>query len=172
MEELIHALGIDWKLIIAQMINFALLLFILTRFVLRPVLRLLDERAEGVKLALRNEEKATEKLASADSDREKILAEARTESSRMIETARNDGEEVKKKLIAGAKEEIAAMHVEAQKKLKDEHRRLLSEVKAEVGSLVIATIEHSLGDVLDDRTQGKMVEQALSAIRGGTVKVK
>lgn len=170
MAELLHSLGIEWHILVAQIINFAILLAILGKFVYKPVMKLLDERREGVLGTLEKEEKATAKLASADTEKEKILTQARVESTVILETAKKDGEDAKKKLLASAKEEIAKMHTDAEKKLREEKARLLLEVKGEMGSLIVSTIEQTLGDVLDARTQGKMVEQALSAIREGAKK--
>lgn len=165
--ELLAKLGIEWQVLVAQIINFAILLAVLLKFVYKPVLKLLDERREGVLGTLEKEEKASAKLASADAEREKILAQARVASTAILEAAKKDGEDAKKKLLASAKEEVSKMHAEAEKRLREEKTRLLSEVKGEIGSLIVATIEQTLGDVLDARTQGKMVEQALAAIREG-----
>jgi len=170
MSELLHSLGIEWHILIAQIINFAILLGVLVKFVYRPVLKVIDERKEGVAKALDREEKAVAKLAAAENDREKILAQARVEASALIEEAKRDGEEVKQRLLASAKEEIAREKSAVEKKNREDRARLLTEVKGEIGSLVVSTIEHTLGDVLDARAQGKMVEQALSAIREGVKK--
>jgi F-type H+-transporting ATPase subunit b len=167
MSELLHSLGIEWPILIAQIANFAILLFILQRFVYKPVMRLLDERKEGAREALEREEKAAGKLAAADAEKEKILANARAESQKIIDEAKKDGETVKGKLVAAAKEEIAKMKSDSDKQLKDERARLVSEVKGEIGTLIVDTIEKSLSDVLDARTQGKMVEQALAVLREG-----
>ncbi len=170
MSELIHSLGIDWHILVAQMINFAILFAVLLKFVYKPVIKLLDDRRAGVLVALKNEEKATASLAAADSDREKILAQARLDSVALLEASKRDADEMKKKMLIAAKEEVAKMHVESEKRLREERARLITEVKGEVGSLLVSTIEQTLGDVLDARTQGKMVEQALSAIREGSKK--
>src|SRR3989338_5339878 len=165
MSELLHSLGIEWHILIAQVVNFAILLAILAKFVYKPVMRLLDERREGIAKALEREEKAAAKLASADTEKEKILAQARVESQALLDETKRDGEEVKKKLLASTKEEIAKQKADADKRLKDERTRLVMEVKGEIGTLIVDTIEKTLGDVLDARTQGKMVEQALSILR-------
>ncbi len=170
MAELLHSLGIEWHILVAQIVNFAILLAVLLKFVYKPVMKMLDERREGVLSTLEKEEKATAKLASADTEREKILAQARLDGIAIVEASKKNGEEMKKKMVASAKEEIARMHAESEKKLREERTRLLAEVKGEVGSLIVSTIEQTLGDVLDARTQGKMVEQALSAIREGAKK--
>lgn len=165
MTELVKSLGIEWPILIAQVVNFAILLAILGKFVYKPVLKMLDERKEGVAKALEREEKAAAKLAAADAEKEKILVQARVESQRIIDEAKKDGEGVKTKLVASGKEEIAKMKADADKRLKDERARLVTEVKGEIGGLIVNTIEKTLGDVLDARTQGKMVEQALTVLR-------
>ena len=163
--EILTKLGINWPVMIAQVVNFAILLVILAKFVYKPVMNLLDERREGTKKAIEREEASTRKLQSAETEKAEILAVARAESQKILETARQNGEEVKKKLAAAAKDEITKMHADAQVKLRSEKAKLLAEVKGEIGTLIVSTIEQTLGDVLDARTQGKMVEQALSAIR-------
>jgi len=170
MSELLHSLGIEWPVLIAQIVNFAILLFVLQRFVYKPVIRMLDERRENARLAIEREQHSTEKLQSAEVEKEKVLEEARKETIRILESARQDGEETKRKLVASAKDEITRMKAEADKKVKEERTRLLAEVKGELGALVVDTIERSFGDVLDARMQGKMVEQALAAIREGNKK--
>ena len=165
MTELVKSLGIEWPILIAQIINFAILLAILGKFVYKPVMRMLDDRREGVRETLLREEEAFAKLSAAEADKENILAQARAESQKIIDAAKQDGEEMKKKLVASAKEEIEKMRAEAAKRLQSDQIRLVSEVKSEIGALLVQTIEKTLGDALDARTQGKMVEQALAAIR-------
>jgi F-type H+-transporting ATPase subunit b len=170
MQELLYSLGINWSVMVAQIVNFAILLAILGKFVYKPVLKMLDERKEGVAKALEREEKAAAKLAAADAEKEHILAQARAESQQLIDEAKKDGEGLKTKFVAAAKEEIAKLKADSDKRLKDERARLVTEVKGEIGGLIVDTIERTLGDVLDARTQGRMVEQALSAIREGQKK--
>jgi len=168
MTELIHALGIEWPVLIAQIVNFAILLFVLQRFVYKPIIRMLDERRENARLALEREQHAEARMHSTDAEREQILDMARKESVALLEAARRDGEELKRKFLESAKEEAVRLRGEAEKRLRDERARILVEVKGELGTLVVDTIERSLGDVLDARAQGKMVEQALAAIREDT----
>ena len=168
MTELVKSLGIEWPILIAQAVNFAILLAVLFKFVYRPVMRLLDERREGIRKALQREEQAAAKLASAEADRESLLAAARAESEKIITCAREDGEALKQKSAAEGKEEAGKMRQEASKRIDDERSRLVSEVKGEIGGLVVGAIEKAFGNVLDARTQGKMVEQALAAIRENT----
>src|SRR3989338_6119701 len=119
MNELLHSLGIEWPILIAQIINFAILLAILGKFVYKPVMKMLDDRREGTLRAIEREEFSAKKLLEAEADKENILVAARLESEKILETARQDGEELKKKLLASAKEEAGKIHAEAQRKVKD-----------------------------------------------------
>ena len=170
MQELLHSLGINWSVMIAQIVNFAILLFILGRFVYKPVMRMLDERREGIADAARREKQIAEKLSGMASEREKLLAEARAESQRIIDEAKSGGETVQKRLLGEAQAEIARLRLEAEKRLAGEKIELVADVRREIGAVVVEAIERSFSDVLDARAQGKMVEQALAAIREGQKK--
>lgn len=165
MTELVHSLGIEWPILLAQVVNFAILLAILGKFIYKPVMRLLDERKEGVAKALEREEKATAKLAAADSDGEAILAQARLESQKLIDGAKNDGEAIKRKMLTEAQQDTLRLRTEAEKRLAGERAKLVADVRRDIGAVVVEAIERSFSDVLDSRAQGKMVEQALAAIR-------
>ena len=165
MAELLHSLGINWPVMVAQAVNFAILLAVLGKFVYKPVLKMLDERREGVRLSLEREEHTAKKLAAAEVEREKILGAARVESQKIIEAGKQDGESVKKKLVEEARSDIAKMRLDEDKRRVAEKIRLLAEARRELGAVVVEAIERSFGDVLDARAQGKMVEQALAVIR-------
>lgn len=165
MTELVQSLGINWPVMVAQIVNFAILLFILERFVYRPVMRMLDERREGIAESAKREKQIAEKLSQMEVEREKLLAEARVESQRIIDQAKQGGEAVQKKLFAEAHAETVRLRLEAEKGLAGEKAKLVADVRKEVGSVVVEAIERSFSDVLDARAQGRMVEQALAVLR-------
>ncbi|OHA20578.1 MAG: ATP synthase F0 subunit B [Candidatus Taylorbacteria bacterium RIFCSPHIGHO2_01_FULL_51_15] len=170
MSELLHSLGIEWPILIAQLVNFAILLFILERFVYRPIIKLLDKRREDIATSAKRDEEIRAKLGEMDIARERVLTEARAQSQKILDEAKEDAERLRGKMILAAQEEIARNKADAERRLEASRVRLLAEVKGEIGTLIVDTIEKTLGDVLDERTQGKMVEQALAAIREGQKK--
>ncbi len=171
MSELFHSLGIEWSVMLAQLVNFAILLFILGKFVWKPVMQMLDARQEGVVASLARERRSGELLAEAEQGREETLTQARKESQKIIDEAKKDGEILKQKLLTEAKAEIARLKSEADTRLASEKVKLVALARRELGMIVVEAIESTLGDALDARTQGKMVEQALAAIREGDKKI-
>lgn len=150
---------------VAQIVNFAILFFILGRFVYKPVMRLLDERQEKIARTEAEKRAAGERLAAIESEREKMLAEARAESVRIIEAGKQSGEEVRKKILVAGQEEAARIKADGEKRIAGERSKLISDVRREVGTLVVDAIDKAFGDVLDERSQGRMVEQALAILR-------
>ena len=87
-----ESLGIDLKLIIIQIINFGLLLFLLTKFLYKPILRLLDERKKKIEESLANAQKIAEEKVKLEEEKTKEITEAREVGKRIIEEMRLFGE--------------------------------------------------------------------------------
>ena len=171
MTELFSSLGIEWSVMLAQLVNFAILFAVLGKFVYKPVMKMLRERQESVVRVLAREEFSAKKLLETEADRENLLSVARAQSQKILDEAKNGGEELKKKMLTEAQGEIARLRAESEKRLAAEKARLVAEARRELGSIVVSAIEGTLGDALDARAQGRMVEQALAAIREDEKKI-
>ena len=77
-------LGIDWKLLLAQVVNFGILLFILKRYAYQPMLQLMDERAARIEKGLKDAEAAEQKLRSVEEEEKAILAGARQQAKELL----------------------------------------------------------------------------------------
>ncbi len=74
-------LGINWFLLISQLINFGLLAFLLVRFLYRPVLDALHNRQMRIQESIENAEQVKQQVARAQQDYEARLHEARQEAA-------------------------------------------------------------------------------------------
>lgn len=137
MESLIHAFGIDAKLIVVQIINFTVLAGILTYLLYKPVLKMLADREakikqglEDAKLAGEAREKAEDErkeivgaahqeaeavaarsAASAKEKAEEIMADANGRAEGVIKTAMEQGENIRTEALKKSETEIAKMAV-------------------------------------------------------------
>ena len=85
--ELFQSFGIEWKLIIAQIINFGVLVFILWKLVYRPLLKVLDERTKQAKDAEEKSNSVDSKLEEIKKLEEQTLAEARNAGQKLLKDA-------------------------------------------------------------------------------------
>jgi F-type H+-transporting ATPase subunit b len=160
------ALGIQWKILLAQTISFSLVFFVLWRFAYKPVFQLLEIRRQKIADGIANAEKIKAELAKTESERKHILEQAGDTANLMIEQAREAANRVREvetqKAIAAAEQIIA----KAREAATQDHAKMLAELKREVGRLVVQTTAAVTGKVLtaeDQRRLAVETEKQLSA---------
>ncbi len=162
MESIINTanqLGIYYPKLIAQTINFGIILFILWKFAYRPVLKLLAEREEKIAAALENADKIKSQLADAEAKRKEIIHKANEQANAMIaeaqKTAAAQGEKKLQEAVSQA-EDVIKRAREASVMDRD---KLMVELKREVGRLVIDTTSKVTGKVLNDSDQQRLKDE-------------
>lgn len=158
--DLIDKLGIDLKLLIAQAVNFLILLLILTKLVYKPILKLLDKRKKMIEQNVEDTKKIEERLTKIEEEKEKIISDASKKAMEAIEKAKKEAEEEKQKILMNAKKEISSLAERYRAQLQEEKKQLTQEVKAEVAALIIASSEKILRKEFKKDDQ-KRLEEAI-----------
>jgi F-type H+-transporting ATPase subunit b len=152
-------LGIHWKILTAQAINFSIVLFVLWRFTYRPIFAMLEARRQKIAEGIANAEKSKAELARTEADRRLVLAQAGDQANRLIEEARQAAQRVREvetqKAIAAAEQIVA----KAREAAAQDHARMLAELKREVGRLVVQTTATVTGKVLTADDQRRLAEE-------------
>jgi F-type H+-transporting ATPase subunit b len=152
-------LGIHWKILAAQTINFSIVLFVLWRFAYRPVFAMLEARRQKIADAMADADKIKVELAKTQADRRAVLAQAGDQANKLIEGARIAAARVREvetqKAIAAAEQIVT----KAREATVQEHARTLAELKREVGRLVVQTTATVTGKVLTPEDQQRLAEE-------------
>lgn len=152
-------LGIDWRVLITQLISFSFVFFILWRFAYKPIFTMLQLRREKIAEGLANAEKSKAQLAKTENDRQAVLTQAGEMADKMIEEARAAAAHVREvetqKAIAAAEQIIA----KAREAAAQDHARMLDELKREVGRLVVQTTTTVTGKILTPEDQRRLAEE-------------
>jgi F-type H+-transporting ATPase subunit b len=167
MSELFSQLGIEWKIIIAQIINFAILLTVLKIFAYKPIMKILNERRDKIIKDKENSEKIGKELEKISDEREKVLAGARKNSEEIIKKAEINSNEIKEKSLVEAKNEIEKLKISSEKEISENKAKLKDNVRKEIGAVVANAIEKSVGDILDEKTKKQVFEKSLQEINKG-----
>ena len=159
---LIDALGLDIKILIAQFVNFGILLFVLGWFFYKPVLKFLDERSEKIKSGVLKFEEAERKLITIEAKEKKILAQASKEASNIIQEAYLKLDKQKEGIIEETRQAVLKIKEEGKNELENQKKKIIREIKEEAGDLVVVATKK----VLDIKTSvdKKIVSQVLSEI--------
>ena len=152
-------LGIDWRMLVAQLISFSIVFFVLWRFAYKPIFVMLQLRRERIAESMANAERIKAQLEQTEADRRKILAEAGDNANGLIEEARAAALRVREqeiqKAIAAAEQIIA----KAREATAQDHARMLAELKREVGRLVVQTTATVTGKILTPDDQRRLAEE-------------
>ena len=92
MSELFSQLGIDPKLLLAQGVNFVILLFVLTKFVYRPLAKMMEERRKKIELGIKGGEMAVQIIKDAENTKTGIIKEADVQAVAIISEAQQNAQ--------------------------------------------------------------------------------
>lgn len=149
MEEILHAFGIDWRLILIQVVNFGILAGALWYFLYTPVLKILKDREDKIRRGIEDAEAAGKTRAEADTTRQEIIKEAHTEATHIVNRGTLHAEEKASTLLNEAHEKAARDITEAQKTATELKAQALKESEAEIAKLAILGAEKILREKLD-----------------------
>lgn len=141
MNELITTFHIDWKLMIAQLINFGLVFAALYFIAAKPLSKLMKDRTKEITDGLENAKKAENEVKNANLKKEEIVKEAKDNAKKILASSQADGKEIIKEAKTKAdleKEEIikqAKLDAEKEKKGADE------QVRKELAELIASGVQ-------------------------------
>lgn len=103
MEELIKTFHIDIKLIIAQLVNFGIVLFVLKKYAYGPVLKMMQERTDKIEKGMADAESAGKKILEIAEKEKEVLIQARKEAQEIVTKAEEIAKKNKEEIITEAK---------------------------------------------------------------------
>lgn len=156
-------LGINWALLIAQLFNVVLLVWLLTRFLYRPVLNMLNERTRRIQESLQDAEKVKEQLANARRDYDAELAKARQEAAGILAQAQDRAKGQEQEIVAQARVEADRIRQEAREQAERERDQLLRDLKGQMAELVTLTASKVLGAELKSN-HDRLIEESLASL--------
>ncbi len=146
MGELFATFGIDIQLLIAQIINFGILLVALWYFLYRPVMNMLEARQEKIKSGVADAEKAQERLHEIESERDSIITEATHSAEALVATSKTRAQEQAGEIIGAANTRAEHIVTDAQQRANDAKETALRESREEIGKAAILAAEKILRD--------------------------
>ncbi|MBC8077217.1 MAG: F0F1 ATP synthase subunit B [Chloroflexales bacterium] len=159
-----EALGINYGLLIAQLFNVILLVWLLSRYLYQPVLKILNERTQRIQEGLRDAEQVKQQLANAKRDYDAEIAKARQEAAGVLAQAQERARTQEAEIIAQARAEADRLRTEAREQALQERDQLLREVKGQVADLVTLTASRVLGAELQVRGHDRLIEESLAEL--------
>ncbi|MDO8659237.1 MAG: F0F1 ATP synthase subunit B [Candidatus Parcubacteria bacterium] len=149
MDSIITTFHIDWKIIIAQMVNFAIVFVVLYIFALKPLSKLMKERSEKIAKGIDDAKNNALVLEKTAKEYEDVLAKARIEANNIFQSGKKEAETKKTQMLEEAKAEVAGIIENGKKTLENEKTKMVEEAKKEIVSLAMLATEKLLSNKQD-----------------------
>ena len=155
-------IGINLPVLVAQTVNFIVLLTLLKLFVYKPVLNMLDQRRARIEEGLNAAQRGQESAAEAEKTAQAELENARRDGQNIVQNAQQVAQRLQEEGRAAAVQQTEAMLERARSEIALERDQAIAELRREFADLTIAAAEKIIGQSLDRSAHQRLIEQALA----------
>ncbi len=159
--DILNQFGVQPILLVAQVVNFLILLFILKKFLYKPILRVLDERRKKIEESLKNAEEIEKKLLLTEEEKEKILAKASLEAQKIIDNTKAEIEIMKEEGKAQAQELASQIIKKAEESSLAEMEKMKQELMAHMAEIVGIGMEKITGKAFSGKDKKDLIEKEI-----------
>lgn len=156
-----EALGINLAQLITQIVGISALLFLLVKFLYRPILKVLDERSARIRESLEAADRAKEQAAASQAQMQDEMQRSREEGQQMIAQAREMAARFRDEEMSKAREEIAAERRRAESDIQRERDAAIEDLRREFAGLAITAAERVVERSLDESTHKDIIDKVL-----------
>lgn len=144
MDQLFSAFGIDWKVLLAQSVNFGVLLVGLTYFLYKPVLKLLKERQEIIAKGVKDAEEAGKKAKEIEAEKNEVLAQAARDAESAVTKGVSQGKTERAQIIERAQAQSDSILTDARLQAEEIKRQAEIASQKEIAKTAILAAEKIL----------------------------
>jgi F-type H+-transporting ATPase subunit b len=155
-----HDFGISTPFLVAQIVNFLVVAFILWKFAFKPVLAIIDERQKKIASGLEYADEMKSKLDAVHQESVASAKRAQAEATRIIEEARKSAKEFLDRQTQESAAKAAEILTRAQQVIELEKKKMLAEARTEIAKLVVTISQRVLSKELSDADRSRYNEAA------------
>ena len=159
---------INWFTVIAQAINFLILVWLLKRFLYKPILHAIDEREKGIATQLAQ---AEAKKAEAQKDRDDFQHKNEAfdqERAALLKKATDEAKAERQRLLDEARKDADSLRAKRQDALRNEQRNLSQEIIRWTQKEVFAITRKTLADLASTSLEERMGDVFVHRVRALT----
>lgn len=138
---------------VGQLIGFAVIVFLLVKYVVPPVRTMMKTQQETVRSQLEEHSEAEKKVADADTEHARALEEAKAEAAKVIDEARHDAEKIAEQLRAQADVELERIKVQGGQQVQLLRQQLIRELRQTLGAESVRRASDLVADFVSDPSE-------------------
>jgi F-type H+-transporting ATPase subunit b len=151
--------------ILLQVLNFAILLFALSKFLYKPILKILDERANKINEGLQAAEKSLAEQARLEERKQEEMVIVQKQVAKILEEAKVKADKMGKELLEEAREEAGKVIRKEEAALKARLEAEERKLKGQIADLVAVTTKAVLKDALTSKQQQEIIKSQMAQLK-------
>lgn len=159
---MLESLGVSLVSVGWHALNFLLLMYLLNRFMYRPILKMLDDRSGRIRDSLAQAENVREQTTRLEQESRSILDEARREGQQLMVNARTNADRIVTEATTRAQQEADHIVQRATAELQREREQTFQELRAQVADLTVTAAGQLIRRSLDDAAHRDLVREFLA----------
>lgn len=163
--ELLHEFGVNWILLAAQIINFLIVLWVLKKFLYKPILDTLKNRRDTIAQGLKEAEDARKMYEKAEEREKEILKKAQSEAKKIVEDTKKQTAEMMQKAEESAKNQADQILKEAREQIAFESKETEKKLTGHISQLAVQFLQKSLENAFTDKEQEVIMKQAMKNLK-------
>lgn len=165
MQEILNQFGVQPILLLAQIVNFLIVLYLLRRFALKPLLGVIKDRQATIADSIKNAEKARLALESATEKEKEILQKAQQQAKETLSGARLQAADIAKTAEEKTRDQVERMVEDAHKKIDKQTEDAEKQLASKVTTLAADMLKTSLKGMISDKDQEEVVKKATKSLK-------
>lgn len=157
----IAALGFNLPGLIAQLVNFTILMVVLRIFLYRPFMRILDDRKQRIAEGIEKAEQAASAASASESESARLIEEARAEGRELVSRAQDSAQELRTELETRARQDAEQIVSRARDEIVLERDQAIQLLRGEFADLTIRAAERVVGQSLDREAHQRLIDETL-----------
>ena len=157
-------LGIDWKILLGQILNFVILLYLLKKFAYKPFLNTLRKREEKIKKGIQGAEEVEKRVRKIEEERREILKEAQEKASLLVKENEKRGKKKYEEIIANALAEKEKILKEAEARGERKIEAMKKAYEKNILDLSLKLAEKILREKIDVQKDKKIINDLLYSL--------
>lgn len=163
-ESVAATLGLNGQLFVIQLVNFAIVVAILWFLILKPLVRILEDRKKIVDESIVNAKKVENEVQETNKRYQERMDEATVKANVIAAKSQSDAEIIAKEVKEKAKKEVEELIAKSKQIIESDRKKMLEDVKKDVVDMVIASTEQVLKGAVDEKVDEKWLNAQLAKI--------
>lgn len=157
-------ISLSWHILLVELASFLILLFVLAKFLFKPIMKLLENRSNQIKTAFVTIEEEKQDIERIKQDYQNQLAELTKKASQIVEEASRKGELERQKIVEKSQKEANKILEKAEAAIEKEKEKALRELKTQIADLSILAASKILERTIDESMAHQLIDEFIEEI--------